>query len=124
MWLLFTQGTRMPETISTSTASHGGPEVTTLLDATTVLARIMAALDHATPWEYAQVMDVIRDGELTAGDVVQVCDLLCLPPAVVLCATDDDLRSLDDVGRAHADRRGDLDQLPDGDSALGVPVAD
>lgn len=71
------------------------------LSESTVLARIMTALDHADAWLRSQVFDVLNargvDGELSAGDVLQVCTLLDLPAAVILGTVRDDLRSVQDA---------------------------
>lgn len=76
------------------------------LSASTVLARIMAALEHASEWQRMQVYDILNargfDEELTAGDVLRVCNELELPPAVLLNTPSDDLRGLDDLTGLHA----------------------
>ena len=68
----------------------------------TVLARIMTALDTAEPCRYNEVMAIIRDGELSAGDVLAVCVILGLSAGVLLGAPRDDLRSLDDLTGLHS----------------------
>ena len=83
-----------------------------ILSASTILARIMTALDHASAWRRSQVFDVINargfDEEPTAGDILAVCVILELPAGVLLGAVRDDLRGVDDVAGGYTDRVGDL----------------
>lgn len=81
----------------------GRPTRTAGPSTTTVLARIMTALDHATADQYDDVMALIRGGELYADTVLEVCVILDLPAGVVLCAVRDDTSGLDDVLGLHAD---------------------
>jgi hypothetical protein len=84
----------------------GRPTRITGLSTSTVLARIMAALDHANEWQRMQVFDIINargfDEELSAGDVARVCGELDLPAAVLLSLPSDSLRGLDDLTGRHA----------------------
>ena len=83
-----------------------------VLAPSTILARIMTALDHATPWESMQVFDILNargfDEEPTAGDVLNICVVLELSAGVLLGTVGDDLSSVEDVAGGHADRLGDL----------------
>ena len=79
---------------------------------TTILARIMTALDHADAWTRSQVYDILNargfDEELSAGDVLAACVTLELPAGVLLVAPRDSLGGIDDVAGGHTDRVGDL----------------
>jgi len=85
---------------------------TARLSEATVLARIMAALDNADAWTRSQVFDILNargfDGELSAGDVLAVSDVLELPAGVLLVAPRDDLGGVDDVAGGYADSGADV----------------
>lgn len=86
-----------------------------LLSSTTVLARIMTALDHATACQYSDVMDILNarglDDEPTAGDILAVCVVLDLPAGVLLGAVGDDLRGVEHFPSTNTDHSGDVYQL-------------